>query len=259
MRLLLLPLFLIFSCVASKAVVGPEAADYFIDNTGRVYYLLADDRFITDNQLGKNQFSYYDSSLGVPGSIDVSDPFSILLFYPEYGTVVALDRTLSEVSRIDLFSLESIRQPESLARASDRGIWVFDSWDYRLKLLNPQGNMKLESNDLRLQLKMSTAPEAIYVDRGTVLLHYTEEHKLAIFTNYGRFERWVILPPADHFGWRAPFLTGNSDTGYWTYRTGNKEAGPQVQSALKGKLFADPEGTYCLNGSASAQFKPNKE
>jgi hypothetical protein len=259
MRLLILPLILIFSCVTGKTAVGADVIDYFIDNAGREYYLLANDRFITDNQLGKNQFSYYDSSLGAPASIDVSDPFAILLFYPEYGTVVVLDRTLSEVSRIDSFSLENIRQPEALARASNRGIWVFDSWDYRLKLLDPQGNRTLQSNDLRLQLKTSTAPHAIYVDRGTVLLHYAEENELAVFTNYGRFERWVTLPPAEHFGWRAPYLTGSFSTGYWTYRTGNSEAGPQVLSKLKGKLFAGPEGTYYLDDLGTTQIKAKKE
>lgn len=256
---LLLPFILCFSCVAGKSVSGREVVDFFVDNTGRTYYLLADDRFVTDNQLGQNQFSYFDSSLGGPGSIDVSDPFAILLFYPEYGTVVVLDRTLSEVSRIDLFSLDNIRQPEALARASDLGFWVFDSWDYRLKLLGPGGALRLESNDLRLELKSSTAPAAVYVDRGTVLLHYAEENRLAVFTNFGRFQRWVTLPPADHFGWRAPYLTGNSSTGHWNYRTGNKVAGPQVQGELKGKIFAGSEESYYLDRTGTVRVKKEQE
>lgn len=250
---LLLPLILCFSCVSVKAVVGPKVVDFFVDNAGKKYYLLADDNFVTDNPLGRNQFAFYDSSLGAPGCVDVSDPFAMLLFYPEYGTVVVLDRTLSELSRIDLFAIDDIRQPEVLARASDRGTWVFDSWDYRLKLLDPGGRMRLQSNDLRLELKSSTNPSAVYVDRGTVLLHYAEENKLAVFTNYGRFERWVSLPAAEHFGWRPPYLTGNTASGYWTYKAGSKEAGPQVQSKLKGKVIAGPEGAYYLNGEGIAQ------
>ena len=250
---LFLPLILCFSCVAGKAVTGQAVADFFIDNTGRAYYLLADDRFVTDNPLGQNQFLYFDSSLGAPGSIDVRDPFAILLFYPEYGTVVVLDRTLSEVSRIDLFSLEDIRQPEAMARASDRGTWVFDSWDYRLKLLGPAGGLRLQSNDLRLELKSPTVPSAIYVDRGIVLLHYAEENKLAVFTNYGRFERWVTLPPAEHYGWRAPYLIGNSEAGHWAYQAGQKEAGPQVQSKLKGKVVGGPGQLFYLDADGKLQ------
>jgi len=225
---LLLPLLFCFSCVTAKAVVGPEVVDFFIDNAGKQYYLLADDNFVTDNPLGQNQFAYYDSSLGAP-------------------TVVVLDRTLSELGRIDLFAQDDIRQPEALARASDRGTWIFDAWDYRLKLLNPGGGLRLESNDLRLELKSSATPVAVYVDRGTVLLHYADEKKLAVFTNYGRFERWVSLPAAEHFGWRPPYLTGSSAGGYWTYKAGNKEAGPQVQSKLEGKLIAGPEAVYYLD------------
>ena len=252
MRFLLLLVFC-FSCVASKAVVGQRVVDFFIDNAGKEYYLLTDDNFVTNNPLGQNQFAYYDSSLGAPASIDVSDPFAILLFYPEYGTVVVLDRTLSELGRIDLFALNEVRQPEALARASDRGTWVFDAWDYRLKLLNPGGGLRLQSNDLRLELKLSEAPSAIFVDRGTVLLHYAAEQKLAVFTNYGRFKHWVDLPTAEHFGWRPPYLTGNAAVGYWTYKAGNKEAGPQVQGKLKGKVIAGPATAYYLNAEGTVQ------
>ncbi|TXF88518.1 hypothetical protein FUA23_14635 [Neolewinella aurantiaca] len=256
---LLLPLLLCFSCVTAKPVVGPDVIDFFIDNAGRKYYLLSDDRFITYNELGQNHFSYYDSSLGAPGGIDVSDPFAILLFYPEYGTVVVVDRTLSEVSRIDLFSLKDVRQPEVIARASNQGIWIFDSWDNRLKLLDPQGTLRLQSNDLKLELRPTSSPVALYVDRSTVLLHYAEENKLAVFTNYGRFERWVELPAAEQLGWRAPILTGNSSAGHWAYRAGNDTAGPQVQSGLRGKLFDSPEGIYYLDDLGEAQLKTKEK
>ena len=250
---LLLPLLFCFSCVATKAVTGPEVVDFFIDNAGKKYYLLANDNFVTNNPLGQNQFEFYDSSLGAPGCVDVTDPFAILLFYPEYGTAVVLDRTLSELSRIDLFAQENIRQPEVLARASDQGTWVFDLWDYRLKLLAPQGGLRLESNDLRLELKSAATPTAVYVDRGTVLLHYADEQKLAVFTNYGRFVRWVKLPEAERFGWQPPYLTGNSSNGYWTYKAGNKEAGPQVPSKLKGKVIASPRTAYYLDDEGNVQ------
>jgi hypothetical protein len=248
MRLFLFCCLFCLSCATTRSSPEEKVADYFIDPVGKTYFLLTDDELVTDNPLGQNRFSFYDSSLGGPDVVDVTNPFAILLFYADYGTVVVLDRTLSEVSRLDLFSLSHLQQPVTAARATDQGVWVFDSWDYRLKLLDNTGRERLTSNDLRLEIKTAAEPTAIYVDQGAVMLHYAEENRLAIFTNYGRFERWVKLPPAQTFGWHAPYLIGNTDGTYWRWGRGEQEARPPVQGTFKGKLLGVREGVYYLDG-----------
>ncbi|MFK8165443.1 MAG: hypothetical protein AB8H12_23555 [Lewinella sp.] len=244
MRLFLFSCLFCLSCATTRSQAEEQVADYFIDPVGKTYLLLTDDELVTDNPLGQNRFSFYDSSLGGPDVVDVTNPFAILLFYADYGTVVVLDRTLSEVSRLDLFGLSDLQQPMTVARATDQGIWVFDSWDYRLKLIDNTGRERLKSNDLRLEIKTAAEPSAIYVDQGAVLLHYAEDDRLAVFTNYGRFQRWVELPPAKTYGWHAPYLSGNTDGNYWIWARGEQEARPQVQGTLKGKLLGVKEGVY---------------
>ncbi|MEM9931544.1 MAG: hypothetical protein AAF840_17190, partial [Bacteroidota bacterium] len=245
---------LLSSCAATRTQVPVAVADFFIDPVGKHYRLLADDRLVTDNPLGQNQFEYFDSSLGAPDVVDVTNPFAILLYYADYGTVVVLDRTLSEVSRTDLFSLAHLRQPVTAARATDQGIWVFDTWDYRLKLMDAAGRPRLESNDLRLEIKASTEPAAIYVDQDRVLLHYAEEHKVAVFTNYGRFERWMELPEANTVGWYAPFLTGNNEVGDWIWDRRANKARPLVQGKVKSKVLATKDGFYHLSAAGQVTF-----
>lgn len=254
MRILPL-LILLCSCAVARPQPPTAVADFFVDNTGKTYRLMADDNFVTDNPLGQNSFEFYDSSLGAPTSIDVSSPFAILLFYPDYGVIIVLDRTLSEVSRIDLMSLDSVEQPAAAARASDNGIWVFDSWDYHLKLLDERGQLRLESNDLRLEIKEAAVPDAIYVDRGRVLLHYVAAQKMGVFTNYGRFVRWVALPPAQQYGWCAPLLTGTDEAGYWTLDALQEGARPLVPRMLKGKVVAADGGLYQLEADGTVSFQ----
>ncbi|MEM9260838.1 MAG: hypothetical protein AAGA62_14415, partial [Bacteroidota bacterium] len=238
MRFLLLVL-LFFACATSRSQQAKKTADFYLDPVGKLYYLLTDDRLITDNPLGQNRFEFYDSSLGAPDLVDVTNPFAILLYYEAYGQIVVLDRTLSEVSRLDLFSLEDILEPAALARAADNNVWVFDGWDYRLKLLNAQGAVSQQSNDLRLELKLADPPDHIYVDRTAVILHFQEAQELAIFTNYGRFETWVDLPEGERFGWHAPFLLGTSASSSWLWRRKapikhDIVAQPQVQGQVVG-------------------------
>jgi len=254
-----LPLLLIlFSCAAARPQTPPVVADFFVDNVGKSYRLLTDDRFVTDNPLGQNTFDFYDSSLGAPTSVDVSSPFAILLFYADYGTIVVLDRTLSEVSRIDLFSLDAVETPAAVARASDQGFWVFDSWDYRLKSLDEQGRIRQQSNDLRLEIKSAAVPDAVYVDRNLVLLHYVADARVAVFTNYGRFQRWVDLPAAENFGFRAPYLTGSSAEGYWIFDARTKGAGPLVPGKWRGKVVADGRGKFGLDADGNVQYVLNE-
>jgi hypothetical protein len=258
MRILSL-LILLCSCAVARPQPPTVVVDFFVDNTGKTYRLLANDNLVLANPLGQNNFEFYDSSLGAPTSIDVSSPFAILLFYADYGVIVVLDRTLSEVSRIDLLSLESVEQPVAAARASDNGIWVFDSWDYHLKLLDERGQLRLESNDLRLEIKEAAVPDAIYVDRGRVLLHYVDAQKIGVFTNYGRFDRWVELPAATHFGWCAPLLTGTTEAGYWTLDALQKEARPWllsgVEMQVQGKVVAADGGRYQLQEGGTISFR----
>jgi len=248
--LLLLPLL---TCAPVRPQATTGTADFFLDPVGKRYYLLADDRLVTANPLGQNRFEFYDSSLGGPDLVDVTNPVAILLYYEAYGQIVVLDRTLSEVSRLDLFSLDEILEPAALARATDNNIWVFDGWDYRLKLLDKQGKVARKSNDLRLELKMSEAPDAVYVDRQSVLLHFMEDRRLAVFTNYGRFERWVALPEAEAYGWHAPLLFGSGQTS-WLLNVATG-ARTQVQEKVKGKALAGKEGYYRFGESGAVEWQ----
>ena len=180
---------------------------FYLDPVGKPYFLLANDRLVTANQLGRTAYSYFDSSLGAPDVIDVRNPFSIIVYYQDYGTVVLLDRNLSEKRRIDLFAVEDLRQPGTLARGINDDLWVFDSWDYRLKLFDNRLEVERETNDLRLDLGLAAEPDRILVSRNTVSLYFAEDGRLATFDRFGRFLRWTDLPaPAARVDWNAPNL-----------------------------------------------------
>ncbi|NJB85914.1 hypothetical protein GGR26_001682 [Lewinella marina] len=206
----ILPLWLCCLTIPAFAQGDPAVADLYVDPVGKPYFLLEDDRLVTGNPLGVNTYSFYDSSLGSPDYVDVTNPFQILVYYREYGTAVVLDRTLSELDRIDLFANPNIQQPGAIARSYDNGIWVFDNWDYRLLRLDDSGRIDQQTNNLRLQLGIAAPPSAIFVDRNAVILHFPDKNRLAVFTNYGQFQYWVDTPPAEQLSWYAPRLLGTS-------------------------------------------------
>ena len=255
MRLLFLSLVLFLGCgaprdVATQVTDRVAPVDFFVDPAGKTYLLLADSRLITRNELGQTTNLFYDSSLGMPDHVDVTNPFSIIVYYLDFGRLIILDRTLSEVARVDLFAVNGLEQPGALARANDNQIWVYDSWDYRLKLLNERGRVQRTTNDLRLELKITDAPEAIFVDRGTVALYFEGRNQLAVLTNYGRFQYWVDLPATTHVDYLTPYLLGYDEGRSWRWVSGAKTvkpyARPQVQSEGEQKRLPYADGYYLL-------------
>ena len=242
MRYLCLTL-LLTACATARPQPAAKAESFFLDPVGKEYFLLSDGSLETANPLGQNRFAFFDSSRGRPDVVDVTNPFAVLLYYADYGEVIILDRTLSEIRRLDFYAVEGVEQPVTLARATDNGIWLFDSWDYHLKLLDQRGEVARESNDLRLELKVQEEPAAIYVYQNLVLLHYAEQRRLAVLTNYGRFQRWVDLPEGEDFGWLDGRLAGFDGTVRWTYdlRT-NKTARPQVRGEVGERWLPVPSG-----------------
>lgn len=210
--------FLLVPCLCLLlAGLSAQTADFFVDPAGKPYYLLEDARLVTPNPLGENSYSWYDSSLGAPDYVDVTNPFQILVYYREYGTAVVLDRTLSELDRIDLFANQDIRQPGVIARSYDNGLWVFDNWDYRLLRLNGTGEIDQQTNNLRLQLGVQGPADALFVDRNAVALYFAAEQRMAIFTNYGQFRHWVSVPAGLTLSWRAPRLLAIGAAEHWMW------------------------------------------
>ncbi len=237
---------LLLGWILIAEMLPAQVADFFLDPAGKAYYLLDDARLVRPNPLGENTYSFYDSSLGTPDYIDVTNPFQILVYYREYGTVVVLDRTLSELDRIDLFANENIQQPGVIARSYDNGMWVFDNWSFRLLRLNGVGEVEQQTNNLRLQLGISGPADALFVDRNAVMLYFAAEHRLAVFTNYGKFKHWVAVPADLTLSWRAPRLLAIGAGEHWMWMPTERQLitlGP-LPDGFAGlpRVVADAEG-----------------
>ena len=201
-------------------------AAVYLDPVGKPYFLLENANLVTDNPLGNTVYAFFDSSLGMPDLVDVTNPFEIILYYREYGQIILLDRTLSELGRIDLFAIDEITQPGPVARSFDNRIWVFDDWEYRLQKFDNTGRLLQQSNNLRLELDLEDAPDAILVDETRVALLYVEANRIALFRNTGRFLRWIDLPHTRNLGWNSPYLLAAAGPDSWWWHPDLPEVRP---------------------------------
>src|SRR6185369_10870929 len=81
-----------------------KANSMAVDNFGS-FYTASDHAVLKFSSDGKFQNRYEEFKYGKIGMIDVSNPMKMLVFYPDFMTVVTLDRFLAPLNTYNFFQL----------------------------------------------------------------------------------------------------------------------------------------------------------
>lgn len=143
-----------------KNTLSTNAVFFSIDQLQQIYTVSPSNELIKYSATGIPQFNYNNNTLGALTRVDVTNPFSILLFYSDFRTLITLDRNLTETNVFDLYSLD-VNEIRAIAQSSDNNIWLYDDVRFKLKKINKQGKTLIESNDLSLLLEKALFPNFI--------------------------------------------------------------------------------------------------
>ena len=119
----------------------------YADKLLQPYTISPDNAFKKWSPEGLELGHFANPALGRLASADVSDPFNVLLFYPDYQTILLLDRTLNPLTELRL-SPDDFPHPVAAAMTRNNQIVVYDDATYRLKQVNQLGQITAESQDL---------------------------------------------------------------------------------------------------------------
>lgn len=168
-------------------------SNFYVDNLNNIYLLNKDNQLKKLNANGDSvAVSNSLKKFGDIYSLDVSNPLKIVVYYKDFSTVVILDRFLSNLNTIDLRKF-GILQAQAVAQSYDNNYWVFDAVDNKLKKIDDNGNLLLETPDFRTIFNESFSPEKIIDNNGFVYLYDAKQGWL-IFDYYGAFKQ--IIPQA---------------------------------------------------------------
>jgi len=158
--LFLLTLFFSFSIKAQSIDTTFQIIDSFqihttfltTDALQQIYIATDEGKIIKLSKDGKKLFEYNNRRLGQVGSIDVTNPFNILVYYNDLATIVLLDRTLSLIKEINLFDL-NIFEAQAVGLSNDNHIWIYDPIAAQLKKINDKGEILFQSRHLKQAIK----------------------------------------------------------------------------------------------------------
>ena len=169
-----------------KTIPG-SFSSFNVDNLDNIYLITNTTQLKKINDHGDSVAVFNDvKRYGNPSSIDVTNPLKILLYYKNYSTVVVLDRLLTIRNTIN-FRKQNIFSVNSLCLSYDNNIWVFDEEDYKLKKIDEEGKILLETTGWRALFDSVPAPSQL-IDRDNYVYLYDAEKGFYIFDYYGSFK-----------------------------------------------------------------------
>ncbi len=191
----------------NKTIPG-SFSDFYTDNLQNIYVISS-----ATNQLKKlnsdgDSVAVFNNTLryGKIYSVDVTNPLKVLVYYKDFSTVIILDRFLATRTIIDLRKLQ-ITQVKAIAQSYDSNIWLYDDGEGKIKKIEENNNVLLQSADLRLVFDESLNPVKIIDNNGQLYLY---DNKLGwlIFDYYMAFKKRVSFA-----GWKDVSTNDNQLTG----------------------------------------------
>lgn len=158
---------------------------YTTDKLCNIYLIDANYEILKYTPEGKETFRYNNNRLDRPTFIDATDPFNILVFYPDYQTIILLDRTMTHTATLN-FSDFDFFNVNAVAFSGDNKLWVYDELNFRLKKIDRNGKHIQVSDDLSLLLDTDFKPNFI-VERELKVFVNDPDVGILVFDAFGQY------------------------------------------------------------------------
>lgn len=192
-----------------ERVITGDIAAFTVDNLDNIYLLSSTNQVKKLNAQGDSVAVFNDvKKFGQASLIDVSNPLKILLFYSDFTTVVALDRLLNLRNSIDLRK-SGILQVRAVGQSYDNKIWVYDEVENKLKKVDEEGRLLLETPDFRQIFGTAPSPQKIFDQDQNVYL-YDSSQAVFVFDYYGALKNKILIGGWDNFKVTGRYIFGSS-------------------------------------------------
>ena len=194
------------------SMIKGDVVDFAVDNLDNVYVLTSTDQLKKYNSGGDSVAIFNNvKKFGKISSIDVSNPLKVLLYYKDFSTIVVLDRLLAIRNTIDL-RRQNIFQVNAIAQSYDNNIWLYDEGDSKLKKIDDDGRLLMETADFRLLFSQAPVIKNICDQEGFVYL-YDPQLSVFVFDYYGALRNKILIAGWEDFKVAGKYIFGiNNDT-----------------------------------------------
>jgi hypothetical protein len=220
-----------------KNITG-DIVDFTIDNLDNIYILNSRNQVKKLNANGDSVAVYNDvKKFGQATLIDVSNPLKLLLYYKDYATIVVLDRFLNAVNTIDLRK-QNIFQAKAIGQSYDNQIWIYDELESKLKKIDEEGKLLLETPDFRMLLGQAPSPIKIFDENKYVYL-YDSLKGVYVFDYFGALKNNIMIDHWQNFKVAGKYIFGSRAGILYRYEISSFRVDDWImpEQILKSKAF----------------------
>jgi hypothetical protein len=195
-------------------IIKGDIIDFTVDNLDNIYILNSRSQIKKLDANGDSVAVFNDiKKFGQATLIDVSNPLKVLLYYKDFATIVVLDRFLNIRNTIDLRK-QNILQVKAIGQSYDNKVWVYDELESKLKKIDEDGKLLLETTDFRLLLGLAPSPLKIFDEDKYVYL-YDSLQGVFVFDYYGALKNNIAISRWQNFKVTGKYIFGSrADTLY---------------------------------------------
>jgi len=191
-----------------------DIVDFTVDNLDNIYLLNSRNQLKELNANGDSVAVFNDvKKFGQASLVDVSNPLKVLLYYKDFSTIVVLDRMLNIRNSIDLRK-QNIFQAKAIGLSYDNKIWLYDELNNKLKKIDEDGKLMLETTDFRLLLGQAPSPQKIF-DEDKYVYIYDSLQGVFVFDYFGALKNNIMISHWNNFKVSGKYIYGSrADTLY---------------------------------------------
>ena len=187
--------------------IKADIVNFSIDNLDNIYLVNSSNQIKKLNSNGDSIGVFNDvKKYGKLTSIDASNPLRILLYYKDFGTIVVLDRFLNIRNSIDLRKL-NIYLVKTISQSFDNNIWLYDELENKLKKIDDEGKLLLETPDFRQLFGAAASPIKIF-DQDRLVYLYDTVRGVYVFDYYGTLKNKILITGWKDFKVVGKFIFG---------------------------------------------------
>ena len=187
----------------------PLEADTFvgIDEFQSMYYIQDNILF---KKTSKQIFSYSNVDSGKLSSVNIQNPFKLILFYADFNAAIILDNNLNELTeKIDFTKETLFNNVAFVTGASQNNLWLYAD-DNKLHLYDYQGNKEL------LQTQPTTFYDSDFLPKKVVGNYKTvwvlSKNNVLEFNEYGIYTKaYELQEIRDIFPFQKGFIYFKQD------------------------------------------------
>lgn len=196
--------------------VNADIVAFTVDNLDNLYLLNSVNQVKKLNSNGDSVAIFNNvKKYGQATLIDVSNPLKVLLYYKDFATIVVLDRFFNVRNTIDLRK-QNILQVRAIAQSYDNKIWVYDELENKLKKIDEEGKLILETPDFRQLFGQAPMPQRIF-DQDQYVYLYDSAQAVFVFDYYGALKNKILITGWQNFKVAGKYIFGSKDNRLYRY------------------------------------------